>query len=663
MSDPRATASPTARHILAVTRSRARRLALWMEHLWRSGDASPDQGPTIGPGEVTRLIGAEATYGAEAAFGATGEAAALTADIAAAAKTLDADPAWTTIRDVFGLSDEEADLLALLLAVEFDPGLGRVVAYLHDDGRLSQPTPWLAARLANREPAPFAGAALLTWQLAKPTEESGVSPRLMTPWHVDPAIPLSVFSGYWHDPAIAGATMTIPAVPAAALPCLHEAARDTLLALADLRDAELVGPPGIGRQTLAAQVAGASGGLLFAADLPALIAAGASAVQALTRVLRQAAITGSLAYFREADAVTEADWARARRLGVPYLRGVRHPTGEPLPVALAPLSTAARLALWHHASDVPPPDALIAHRLSPAEIMRAAAAPDPAPLLRQRGRRPASALLARLPCPYEWDDLVLPADVISQLRAFETQVRLRWTVYEDWGFGRLAHLGHGIAALFAGPSGTGKTMAAQVLARALGIELLRVDLAGVVNKYIGETEKKLREVFDACEDSGALLFFDEADALFGMRTQVKDAHDRFANIEIDYLLQRIERFDGVAILATNRRQDLDPAFVRRLRFVVEFEVPRPEERLALWQRALLPRAPNGDALLDELDWSYLSQRLNMTGAEIKGTALGAAFTARAEGTRIGMRHLLAAAQREMAKQGVRLRVPLQEASR
>jgi MoxR-like ATPase len=663
MSEPHPNASATARHILTVTRLRARRLALWMEHLWQSGAASPDQGPSIGPGEVARLIGAEVTRAAEAAFIATGEAAALTAQIDPAAEELAADPAWTSIRDVFGLSDAEADLLALLVAIELDPGLGRVIAYLHDDGRLLQPTPWLAARLAGRAPAPFAGTGLLMWQLAKPLDEAGTSPRLMTPWQVDPAVTLSVFSGYWRDLAIAAATVTVAPVSAAALPCLHKMARDTLLALADPRDAELVGPPGIGRQTLASQIAGACGRLLLAADLPDLIAAGASAAQALTRVLRQAAITGALAYFRDADAVTAADWARARRLGVHYLRGVRHPTGEPLPVALAPLTIAARLALWRHASKAPPPDALIAHRLSPAEIMRAAAASNPAPLLRQRGRRPDSALLSRLPCPYEWDDLVVPADVVSQLRAFEAQVRLRWSVYEEWGFGRLAHLGHGIAALFGGPSGTGKTMAAQVLARALGIELLRVDLAGVVNKYIGETEKKLREVFDACEDSGALLFFDEADALFGMRTQVKDAHDRFANIEIDYLLQRVERFDGVAILATNRRKDLDPAFVRRLRFVVEFEMPRPEERLALWQRALLTHAPNGEALLDDLDWGYLAQRLQMTGAEIKGTALGAAFMARAEGTRIGMRHLLAAAQREMAKQGVRLRVPLQEASR
>jgi SpoVK/Ycf46/Vps4 family AAA+-type ATPase len=282
--------------------------------------------------------------------------------------------------------------------------------------------------------------------------------------------------------------------------------------------------------------------------------------------------------------------------------------------------------------------------------------------LRRRQRRTDHALLTLLPTPYEWAELVLPFDVVGQLRAFESQVRLRWSVYEDWGFSRLTHLGQGISALFGGPSGTGKTMAAQVVARSLTLDLLRVDLAGVVNKFVGETEKKLREVFDACEDSGAVLFFDEADALFGNRTQVKDAHDRFANIEIDYLLQRIERFDGVAVLATNRRQDLDPAFVRRLNFVVEFLPPRPDERAALWRLALPSHAPSGEAIRDEIDWSYLTNRLIMTGAEIKSTALGAAFLAREEGARIGTRHVLTAAQREMAKQGQRLRIPLPEAA-
>jgi len=658
------TASPTAQHILTLTRLRCRRLALWVEHLWQSHQASPDQGPAIGPGEVARLLAPEATQAASAAFFAADEVGALSALSEEAGAALDADQGWTAIRQVFGLSVEEADLLALLLAVELDPGLGRVMAYLHDDGRLTQPTAWLAARLAEREPTPFVGAGLLRWQLAA-SLDGAAARRLTTPWQADPAVALSVFGGFWHDPEIADAVVHIQPAEVAALPSLHAPARDALVRLTDLRDAELVGPPGIGRKTVAAQFAAGAGQVLIAADLAALTAAGASVSltpgQAVTRVLRQAAIIGALAYFDDADTVSAADWARARQLGVPYLRGVRHPTGEALPITLAPLSIAARLQVWRHASEEEPPEGLLSHRLTPAEITRAATNKGGV-ALKQRGKRPDNTLLTCLPCPYEWDDLVLPPDVVTQLRAFETQVRLRWTVYEEWGFARLTHLGHGISALFGGPSGTGKTMAAQVMARSLGIDLLRVDLAGVVNKYVGETEKKLREVFDACEDSGALLFFDEADALFGTRTQVKDAHDRFANIEIDYLLQRIERFDGVAILATNRRQDLDTAFVRRLRFVIEFLPPRPEDRLPLWQRALLPAAPNGEEILGEIDWRYLSERLSMTGAEIKATALGAAFMARAEGGRIGMRHILAAAQREMAKQGLRLRLPLQEAS-
>jgi MoxR-like ATPase len=626
--------SPTARTILDVTRRRCARLAAWMEQLWQAGQTSPDQGPAIGPAEVARLLAPET--------------APLPADVDATG--LDADPGWTAICQVFSLSPPEADLLALLLAVEFDPGLARVVAYLHDDGRLTQPTPWLAARLAGQAPAPFAGAGLLRWQLAAPVD--GAAQRLMTPWQADPAVALSVFSGVWQDPAIADAVRLVTPAEIAPLPVLHVAARAALAAVADMRDAELVGPPGIGRRTLAAGFAGRP---LLTADLAAL-----PPPHAITRVLRLAAATGALAYFDNADAATEADWSRARQLDISYIRGVRHPTGEALPIVLAPLPIADRLQVWRHHTDAPPPEGLLSQRLTPAEIVRAARAPGVP--LKPRGKRPDNALLTRLPCPYDWDDLILPPDLLTQLRAFEAQVRLRWTVYEDWGFARLTHLGHGISALFGGPSGTGKTMAAQVMARALGIDLLRVDLAGVVNKYVGETEKKLREVFDACEDSGALLFFDEADALFGTRTQVKDAHDRFANIEIDYLLQRIERFDGVAILATNRRQDLDTAFVRRLRFVIEFQPPRPEDRLALWRRALLPAAPNGEPILDEIDWHYLAERLGMTGAEIKATALAAAFLARGEGVRIAMRHVLAAAQREMAKQGQRLRLPLQEAN-
>jgi SpoVK/Ycf46/Vps4 family AAA+-type ATPase len=209
--------------------------------------------------------------------------------------------------------------------------------------------------------------------------------------------------------------------------------------------------------------------------------------------------------------------------------------------------------------------------------------------------------------------------------------------------------------MFAGPSGTGKTMAAQVIARSLRMKLYRVDLAGVINKYIGETEKRLKQVFDACERANVMLFFDEADALFGQRTQVKDAHDRFANIEIDYLLQRMEQFEGIAILATNRKGDLDKAFLRRVRFIVDFMQPGPAERLELWHRVLPPKAANGEELLQEIDWDFLAAKLNMTGADITAAALDAAFLAYSKGMRIGMEHVLHAARRIMNKQGVLLR--------
>ncbi|HLY57845.1 MAG TPA: ATP-binding protein [Stellaceae bacterium] len=648
----------TAQRILTVTRLRARRLALWTEHLWQTGQASPDQGPAIGPAEVSRLLTPAAIHETEAAFYVE-TAADLSAETTAAAEALAGDPGWSTICRLFGLTGEDAELLALLLAVELDPGLTRVVAYLHDDGRLTHPTPWLAARLAGSEPAPRSHASLRRWLLASPID--GTSPeRLTSPWQADPAVAQAIHSGIWDDPAIADQAMRIEPAAAAALPCLHPQALAALAQLPDPRDVELVGPPGIGRQTLAAQHAAAVEIPLLAVDLQPLIDGGGTAGALINRTLRQAVMTGALAYFRNAEAVPESEWKRARSLGVPYLRGVRHSTGEAEPIVLSPLPITARVDLWRRMTEAPPPPALVTLRLTPGEIARAVAQPA-ATSLRQRRRRPDHSLLTLLPVPYDWDDLVLPADVTGQLRAFESQVRLRWPVYEEWGLARLTHLGQGISALFGGPSGTGKTMAAQVIARSLGLDLLRVDLAGVVNKYIGETEKKLREVFDACEDSGAVLFFDEADALFGNRTQVKDAHDRFANIEIDYLLQRIERFDGVAILATNRRQDLDPAFVRRLRFVIEFLPPRPAERRTLWHHALPENAPDGQQIRDEVDWAYLSERLAMTGAEIKSTALSAAFLAREEGVRIGMRHILTAAQREMAKQGQRLRMPLQEA--
>jgi hypothetical protein len=262
---------------------------------------------------------------------------------------------------------------------------------------------------------------------------------------------------------------------------------------------------------------------------------------------------------------------------------------------------------------------------------------------RDRAGAGLDELARRIEPTYDWEDIVVADDVLGQLRELADQVEQRSRVYERWGFGTKLGRGRGITALFAGPSGTGKTMAAEILARHLRLDLQRIDLAGVVSKYIGETEKNLRRVFDAAEASGAILLFDEADALFGTRTEVRDSHDRYANLEINYLLQRMEDYAGLAILATNRRAALDTAFLRRLRFVIEFPFPGADERRQIWERVFPPAAA-----LDDIDHGALS-RLELSGGNIRTIALNAAFLAAADDSPIGMPHLMRAAAREYAK--------------
>jgi hypothetical protein len=262
---------------------------------------------------------------------------------------------------------------------------------------------------------------------------------------------------------------------------------------------------------------------------------------------------------------------------------------------------------------------------------------------REQHRRALDGLAYRLTPCHGWDDIVVSSDVRAQLRELADQVAGRNRVYDAWGFGARLARGRGITALFAGPSGTGKTMAAEILAEHLSLDLYRIDLAGLLSKYIGETEKNLRHIFDAAEQSGAILLFDEADALFGTRTEVRDSHDRYANIEINYLLQRMEDYTGLAILATNRRSSLDQAFMRRLRFVIDFPFPDAGSRRRLWERVF-----PAEASLEGVEYGVLSQ-LQVTGGNIRTIAINAAFLAAAEGSPIKMAHVMRAAGREYTK--------------
>ncbi|MEU3304600.1 ATP-binding protein [Streptomyces sp. NPDC006678] len=242
-----------------------------------------------------------------------------------------------------------------------------------------------------------------------------------------------------------------------------------------------------------------------------------------------------------------------------------------------------------------------------------------------------------------WGDLVLAERQLKILREIVAHVRQRSTVYQEWGFAATLRRGLGVTALFAGGSGTGKTLAAEVMARELGLDLFVIDLSQVVSKYIGETEKNLRKVFDAAERGGALLLFDEADALFGKRSEVKDSHDRYANLEVSYLLMRMEAYRGLAILTTNMKQALDTAFMRRIRFVVDFPFPGESERAEIWRRVLPARAP-----MKGIDPELLA-RLTVAGGSIRNIALSGAFLAAEEGDRLQMRHMLEAARTEYLK--------------
>jgi hypothetical protein len=260
------------------------------------------------------------------------------------------------------------------------------------------------------------------------------------------------------------------------------------------------------------------------------------------------------------------------------------------------------------------------------------------------GSRPRlDALAQRLEPRATWDDIVLPPAQTALLRQIAAQVAERSRVYGEWGFAEKRNRGLGINALFSGDSGTGKTMAAEVIANELRLSLYRIDLSAVVSKYIGETEKNLRRLFDAAEDGGAILFFDEADALFGKRSEVKDSHDRYANIEINYLLQRIESYRGLAILATNLRSALDTAFLRRLRFIVDFPLQGRAERKEIWKRVFPRATPTAG-----LDFDRLA-RLNLKGGDINNVAINAAFLAARAGTPVNMPLVLAAARAEFEK--------------
>jgi AAA+ superfamily predicted ATPase len=430
---------------------------------------------------------------------------------------------------------------------------------------------------------------------------------------------------------------------------------------------------------------------LLIADLASLATTGAKLAHLLGRLFREARLRSAAVYLDGAESVLgegeKETTARSSLLvalgefaGVAFL-GSRQPwhagegveAGRFFHITFPTPDYDARLELWRRflgeegcavAGEIPTEaladkfsftagrirDAIIEARqramLRDAESYRIST-DDLYHACRAQSSKKLSALARKITPLYTWRDIILPADQLAHLQEVCAQVKHRQHVFAKWGFGKKISLGKGLSALFVGPSGTGKTMAAEVIAGELGLDLFKIDLSCVVSKYIGETEKNLSRVFEEAEQSNAILFFDEADSIFGKRSEVKDSHDRYANIEVNYLLQRMEEYEGVIILASNYQKNIDEAFTRRIRFIIDFPFPEGNYRQRIWKKAFPEHTP----LDEDVDFDFLAHKLKLTGGNIRNIALNAAFLAASNGGRVHMEHVICATKREFQKMG------------
>lgn len=604
---------------------------------------------------------------------------------------------WAQFLALFGLTPLEGEILLLALLAEVDRKYERLCAYLQDDVTCRHPTvdltlklffPNLAERLQARR---FfaADAPLLRYRLLVLQSREEHEPLLAHTLQVDPRLASQLLEGSWDVSPWPPGLELLPAPPAnwSALPEVFLKAMEHLPERD--RPPDLWGHLAGGDPWLLEQAAahlsrswGLECLLLRMGDLEPLPTVWAEAVQSAVReaLLRQSILALSPPKAQEA----------APPLPMPSpqvfdaLAGFPHPIlwlgweekDIPLPpphvrilrFSLPPLDYAERYRLWQGATQDQPvvEDALLTvagrFRLSGAQIIRAGriardaawqrnpASPqitfdDLASAARKVSAGHLGPLAHRIEPRRRWEDLILPPDRLAQLREMCDQFIYSPIVLDTWGFSK--HASRGLSALFAGPSGTGKTMAAEVVAKELALDLYQIDLSGVVSKYIGETEKNLERIFEMARDSNAILLFDEADALFGKRSETKDAHDRYANIEVSYLLQKIEEYDGIVILTSNLRQNLDEAFLRRLQFSIEFPMPDEAARLAIWQRLLPETAP----LHPTVDLAEMARRFKFSGGSIRNVLVNAAFLAAHDGQVIRTEHLLWAARREFQKLG------------
>jgi ATP-dependent 26S proteasome regulatory subunit len=604
-----------------------------------------------------------------------------------------------------GLDDYDLDCLLISLMPELDLRYERIYAYLQDDVTKKRPgldlvlsllSPSLESKLDSRSRFSSRSPLLAHHLLELLEEPSQPHPPLLAKYvRVDDRVAAYLLGSDDLDPRIRRyALKVIPEMQFDGL-IFDSGLKARFRAFLEHSAPEaqailyLKGPYGSGKRSIAEALCRERDMALLVVDLGHLLAAGDDFFElALGLLHREALLQTALLYFKNFDAILADDKRVLAETFVRALERMNRLTFLAGDTAWEPMDAHERMVfarvdfprpafpervrLWSTALNGrdKPGSGLDIHslatkfRFTPGQIRDTVSTAqnlarwrepnagdvtmqDLYEACRLQSNQKLSVLARKITPKYRWCDIVLPQDRLQQLQEICHYVKYRDRVYGDWGFDRKLSRGKGLGVLFAGPSGTGKTMTAEIIAGQLSLDLYQIDLSTVVSKYIGETEKNLGRIFAEAESSNAILFFDEADALFGKRSEVKDAHDRYANIEVGYLLQRMEEYEGVVILATNFRKNMDEAFVRRLHFTVEFPFPNEANRRRIWEGIWpedTPRAP-------DLDLDFMARRFEMTGGNIHNIAVAAAFLAADDGQRVGMSHLLRATQREYQKMG------------
>jgi adenylate kinase family enzyme len=603
----------------------------------------------------------------------------------------------------FALTSREVDLLFACLAVELDRRYERIYGFLHDDMSRRLASPGLAIGLyfesideqLSARALLNAQAPLRYYRLLEVMEEGAATPWLSRAMRVDERIVSFLVGEHTVDSRIARHITPLDpglaSVDGDVVGRGHDESLERIVQVASALQGRrkpliyLHGGRHSGADVLVRAAARQLEMPVMTVDAELLADSATDFELALFLLFREGVLSQAAIYLRNVDRALEqpigASRYRALLRRAAEMGSIVFSSGEQTwcwqlptePVALRiielqPDGFAEQLHAWQVMSNGAFRDAELHHLVSlhplpvtairdvwrMAQVVVATSDDDATPTFdqvqqacRAFGGTPVSSLARRIEPKHRFSDLVLPSAQLEQLAAICSQAKHSSIVYGSWRFDRKLSLGRGLNAMFTGQPGTGKTMAAEVLAAELGVEILKIDLSQIISKYIGETEKNLRQLFDQAASANAILFFDEADALLGKRSDVKDAHDRYANTETAYLLQKMEEYPGITILATNLRQNMDAAFTRRLRFIVDFPFPEDEDRLRIWQSVWPDEVPLGP----DIDLPLLARQFRLAGGSIRNVALSAAFLAAEQGQPVSMRHLMRATKRELQKMG------------